>query len=305
MLRRVLFMKFTEAILKYGNYKAIRYPTAARNYTWIMGRFDIYINKILEEINNDDVTAYQVYIKNKFQDSTQALEAAALRSFFDFTNGRGWTNINLKEILVPRVVEKIPTYVVQSEFETLCDITKDMPRELCILRLLWFTGVRVSELCDMRIEEMDLEERCAKIQAKKAFRPKTVFWDERTNGLIKAISKPGKEYLFYSTHGGKISTRQIQRIIQRLVDKAGIKKRITPHSFRHGCAHQLLDIGVDLPALQDLLGHKNPESIFRYTRRLQEDIKEKGREAVRRREKISQLKTLAKELDLENMLKEA
>lgn len=288
-------MKIEEAVEKFKNYKSIRYQRASEAYPPIIYQLERFCKRGLLT-NNDDITAFQAYLKRERQEATQAQAAAALKSFFEFTNGRGWTKINLKEILTPRVTEKIPVYVVQSEFETLCDLCKESPRDLIMLRLLWFTGVRVSELCDFKIEEMDLNERFAKIQARKAFRPKTVFWDEETNRLIKSLNITGTLF--------PVSPRQVQRIIQKLVDKAGIQKHITPHSFRHGCAHQLLDIGVDLPALQDLLGHKHPSSIFKYTKRLEEDIKEKGREAVRRREKVLKLKELAKELDLESLLKE-
>lgn len=67
------------------------------------------------------------------------------------------------------------------------------------------------------------------------------------------------------------------------MDKSGIKKHITPHSFRHGATKEWLNLGIDLPAIQDLLGHKSLMSIEKYTKRLDDDIKEKGREAVRRR----------------------
>lgn len=289
-------MQIKEAIEKFKNYKSIRYQRASEVYPHFILQLEEFTKRGLK-VNNDDITAFQSYLKNERQEATQAQAAAALKSFFEFTNGRGWTKINVKEILTPRVTEKIPVYVVQSEFETLCDLCADSPRDLIMLRLLWFTGVRVSELCDFRIEAMNLEERFAKIQTRKAFRPKSVFWDEETNNLIKGLGiKEGALF--------PVSPRQVQRIIQKLVDKAGITKHITPHSFRHGCAHQLLDIGVDLPALQDLLGHKHPSSIFKYTKRLEEDIKEKGREAVRRREKVLKLKELAKELDLEGLLRE-
>lgn len=289
---------FSEAIIKFKNYKAIRYERASVVYAHCMSIFAKEVGKCLDKLDNDDITAFQINLKRTHQDASQASFAAAIRSFFEFTNGRGWTNINLKEILVPRITEKIPVYVVQSEFETMCDTVKDDSIKLLCLRLLWFTGVRISELCDMTVESLDTTQKCAKVNTRKSFRPKQVFWDDVTNDLIIQCAQGKKGRIF------NVTPRQVQRWIQDIANKCGIKKHITPHAFRHGMAHQMLDIGVDLPALQDLLGHKHPSSIFRYTRRLNEDIQEKGREAVRKRQAMAKLKEMARELNLEEMLKE-
>ncbi len=278
-------MKFSEAKDKFQAWKSIRNERASVTYVWEVNKFERFIKKELGELDQDDVISYQSFMKTKYSDATQAIAAQALRSFFQFTQKRGVSQIDPLEISVPRIEEKVPVYVVQGEFETLCDIAQyQNPVILLAIRLLWFTGVRVSELCDIKVAQVDLREKCAKIATRKSFRPKTVFWDDQTNDLLEGLLRfHREEYVFASPKGGKISTRQVERWIQAVIKKANFKKHITPHSFRHGATKEWLNNGVDLPAIKDLLGHKNLLSIEKYTKRLDDDIKEKGREAVRQR----------------------
>lgn len=274
-----------EIIKKYQLAESIAHDSASISYTWIVRRFFSYVQKGIEDITLDDIISYQSSLKKRNKQSTQATSANALRSFFRFTSGRGLTNIDPLQIKVTRVEEVVPVYVIQEEFEALCRVAQyQHPIRLLAIRLLWFTGVRVSELCSMRLDQIDLQEKCAKVQTKKSFKPKQIFWDDDTNDLMSGIIRndPEREYLFMTQYG-RTSTRQIERWIKLMVRKAGIKKHITPHAFRHGATKEWLNNGVDLPAIKDLLGHKNLISIEKYTKRLDEDIKEKGREAVRQR----------------------
>lgn len=268
---------------KFKSWKSIRNERASKTYTEIVVRFLAYVKKETKDLDIDDIVKYQSFLKCK-ADNTQAIAAYALRSFIAFTNNRGVTNIDPKEITTPRIEDKVPVYVVQEEFENLCDIAQFMsPSILLAVRMLWYTGVRVSELCDIKVAQIDLVEKCGTISTRKSFKPKQIFWDDETNDLLKGIISlnPNREYLFGTK--GKISTRQVQRWIKDVCTKAGITKKITPHSFRHGATKEWLNNGVDLPAIKDLLGHKNLMSIEKYTKRLDDDIRVKGREAVRQR----------------------
>jgi integrase len=274
-------------ILKsYQDWKSIRNERASFCYGWTVRRFFNFCDKPLGEMTSDDVISYQSYLKKHYSDATQANAAQALRSFFDFTNHRGLTNIELREVTVPRVEEKIPVYVVQSDFKVLCDIAKHTdPYMHLAVRLLWCTGVRVSELVGIMYSQIDLVDRSARINAKKSLRVKQIFWDDETNELLEGLIRrnPKRKYVFESPGGKSLSTRQVERWIARLVKDSGINKHITPHSFRHGATKEWLNNGVDLPLIKDLLGHKSLMSIEKYTKRLDPDIKEKGREALRQR----------------------
>jgi site-specific recombinase XerD len=295
-------MDTQEAIIKYTAHKSVRYERASQNYPRVIRKFFEYVKKEIGEADNDDVVTFQLMLKKTSAERTQSLYAIILRDFFTFTNGRGWTSISVKEIDIPRANDDdVPVYVVQHEFEKLCDIAKDNPMKLLCLRMLWFTGVRVSELCDIEVRELDLQEKCAYVDSRKAFKPKLISWDDDTNNLMLEVLalKPDRHYLFCSLEPRygfkKYSTKQIQRWINELKEAAGIEKAITPHSFRHGFTKEMLNIGMDIPAIQEMLGHKNPASIFKYTKRVDADIKEKAREALRLRTgalKFSKVKEL-------------
>lgn len=279
-------MELEEAIIKYQQWKSIRTERASIDYVRLIRRFFAYTQKDLESLDIDDIISYQAYLKKNYADNTQAIVANALRSFFAFTNKRGVTNLDISEISTPKIEEKVPVYVVRAEFEQLCEVAQyESPDILLILKLLWFTGVRVSELCDIKVAEVDKTEYCATVQTKKSKKPKVILWDEETDKLLRGImrSNPESQYVITSPLGGKITTRSIERRIASVVKKAGITKHITPHSFRHGATKEWLDAGVDLPAIKDLLGHDHLMSVEKYTKRLSSDIKEIGREAVRRR----------------------
>ncbi len=273
-------------IEKFQQWKSIKNERASVTYGWVVKRFFKFCDKGVGEITIDDIVGYQAYLKKNYGDATQANVAQALRSFFRFTNKRGITKIDTDEITVTRVEEKVPVYVVQSEFETLCDIAKfTNPYIHLAVRLLWYTGVRVSELCDIEYDAIDLTEKCAWVRTRKAYKPKQIFWDDETNDLISGLMKsnPLRIYLFESPQKIRLSTRSMERWIAAIVKKSAIDKHITPHSFRHGATKEWLNNGVDLPAIKDLLGHRSLLSIEKYTKRLDDDIREKGREAVRQR----------------------
>lgn len=279
-------MSNEEIIAKFKDWKSIRNERASIVYAWCVRRFFRFIRKPATSLNIDDIVHYQSYLKKTHAEASCANEATALRSFLAFTNKRGLTSIDLSEISIPRVSEKIPLYVVQDEFQRLCDIARYTdPIIHLAIRLLWFTAVRVSELCDITFDAIDTANKSGMVKTRKSLRPKQVFWDDETNEIIKGIGKayPHRVYLFESPRGGKISTRQVERWIHAIVYKAGITKHITPHSFRHGATKEWLNNGLDLPIIKDLLGHNSLMSIEHYTKRLSTDIDEKGREAVRQR----------------------
>jgi site-specific recombinase XerD len=273
-------------LLKFKEWKSIKNQRASDMYSASVKRFFKHTKKTVLKTTIDDITSYQSYIKHRYSDATCAIEATALRSFFNFTNKRGITTIEVRDITVPRIEEKIPVYVVQGEFKILCDIARyTNPMMHLALNILWFTAVRVSELVDIKVDDIDILGRCAVVRTRKAFRPKHIFWDEETNELIRGVLRahPNRKYLFQSPTGGQLSKRQVERWVAHLVKLSGLGKHITPHSFRHGATKEWLNNGVDLPAIKDLLGHRSLVSIEKYTRRLDDHIKEKGMEAVRQR----------------------
>ena len=139
------------------------------------------------------------------------------------------------------------------------------------------TGMRVSELCDMNISDIEENEEnnvsCATIRRRKTLRYNTVVWGKETNRLLRlylgirlCIEGGDKDALFVlrNNHGKRITTRTVQRWMEQICFLAEIEQEVTPHSYRHGKAHQVLNQSGNVRDVQAILGHASPNSSFHY-----------------------------------------
>jgi integrase/recombinase XerD len=146
-----------------------------------------------------------------------------------------------------------------------------------MVRMLWDTGVRVSELCDMDVSQIDEEKHSAIIQTKKTSKKRIIVWSEATHKLLlkyltirlelHKYNQATALFIGWKKDNGwtsRLTSRSVERRIKWYVDRAGIKEKITPHSFRHGWAHQRRDQNAPLAFIQRGLGHSNPASTFVY-----------------------------------------
>lgn len=302
-------MLFKDAIIKFGNSKGIRFEKAAKDYQTYILKFADFIKKPLSKVDNDDIVDFQMWMRTRYADTTRALYASAIREFFKFTNGRGWTRVNKDEISVNKIQKKIPVYVAQGEAQTLCDITEGEPVKRLAVKILWLCGPRITELATLKKENVDLISKGATIRNLKHHdeeSTKFIVWDDETNALIKEVMAANdSEWVFYSkqskTH---LTPRQFQRWFVEFREKAGMNKKMTPHSMRHGFVKENLDINTPLPHLQQMGGWQSLEAMQKYTKRLTNDIKDIASEALRKRVALAQQKELAKQLDLERILRE-
>ncbi|HML06004.1 MAG TPA: site-specific tyrosine recombinase/integron integrase, partial [Methanobacterium sp.] len=140
-------------------------------------------------------------------------------------------------------------------------------RNKVILALLYSSGLRVSELVTLQTDNVDLHERTMRIRG-KGEKDRIVLFDDETKILIEDyIDKTGEDYefLFVNRSGNHLTPRYIQMMIKTHAEKAGIKKKVTPHILRHSFATHLLKNGVDIRAIQQLLGHSNLSTTQIYT----------------------------------------
>jgi len=304
-------MKLLEAINKFVNSKGTRFEVAAKAYKSYILKFFEFIKKELTEVDNDDIVAFQMWMKTRYADSTRALYSIALREFFKFTNGRGWTKISREEITINKVYKKQMPYVVQSEHQMLCDITKGDSVKALAVRLLWLGGCRVTELVTLRKESVDLEQKHAVIRNLKHHEfesTKVINWDDETNDLMKEVLVLNdSEWVFASRKNlnSHLTTRQIQRWFVEFREKLGISKKITPHSERRGFVIDNLKVGTPIAALQRMGGWDSLDSLQKYTNIYTNDIKDIATEAMRKRKASVDQKEIIKQIDLEKILKES
>ena len=238
----------------------------------------------------------QEYIKqiNEFglSASTQARILSGIRAFFKFLLIEKETDKDPTHLLDwPRMARKLPDVLNEKEIEDMLNAidrsTDDGERNRAILETLYGCGLRVSELVNLKISEIHKEDEYLIITGKgnkqrlvpingMALKHIDIYMKNvRTHITIK---KDKEDFLFLNRRGSPLSRVMIFYIIKDLAEKAGIKKTISPHTFRHSFATHLLENGADLRAVQDMLGHESITTTEIYThisRTMLKDVIEK------------------------------
>ena len=192
-------------------------------------------------------------------------------------------NLKLKR---PRVPKKLPMYLSVDEILHLLDSVQesDLPsrfpiRDKTILELLYATGMRCAELVQMRIIDMNMQEKTVRILGKGKRERLVLFGDKAKEKLMAYFQhermhpKNNTEHVFLNFRGNKLTTRSIQRIIEMFRSFLKIERPISPHKIRHTFATHMLKQGVDLRTIQELLGHQTITTTERYTHVTVQDLK--------------------------------
>jgi integrase/recombinase XerC len=201
---------------------------------------------------------------------------ASLRSFFRFAQREGTVDSNpAKPLRNPRKQRALPHFLTSEEVERLLlapDTSEKMgARDLAILETMYSTGVRVSELVGMNVQDLDLAEGVTRIRGKgkrERFAPLGSFavgaiehWLEtRADGELDR-----EDPVFVNRLGTRLSTRSVGRMLEKYIAQAGLDRLTTPHTLRHSFATHLLDRGADIRSVQELLGHRSLVTTQIYT----------------------------------------
>lgn len=220
---------------------------------------------------------------------SQARILSGIRTFFHFLLIEDYIRQDPSELLEsPQIGKHLPDILSVEEIDNLISAidrsTREGQRNCAILETLYSCGLRVSELCNLRISDLYLNDGFIKVEGKGSkqrlvpISPRAIeeiknYFITRNEGLIK----PGYEdFLFISKFGKNISRIMVFHIIKELADKIGLKKSISPHTFRHSFATHLLEGGANLRAIQSMLGHESIGTTEIYThidrRKLRDEI---------------------------------
>lgn len=268
-------------IQKYIEWKATYAPRAAVNYRVPLTRFKEFIRKDFPRATIDDVVRFQNLMQDRYSASRAAYSVIVLKNFFKFWEHNGKRMIDPYLLRVPRMEHHSHAAVSPEEFKRMeATISVDDfygIEKLLILRLLWETGMRVSELSDLNLSNVDSEKRKAFIPTKKTKRPRWIMWSEKTHWLmcrylgVRICLNQQPALFIAGDRGGRrdrISVRTIQRWVKEIAADANIVKKVSPHSFRHAKAHRILDLGGNPKHISAILGHSenNPMAAFSYLR---------------------------------------
>jgi len=212
----------------------------------------------------------------KIDKASIARKFSCFKSFERFLEAQG-IKLSLK-LTRPRLDKKLPIYLSEDEIIHLLDTVKNerLPskrpcRDKAIFELIYATGVRCSELVNIKIQDIDLNNKTIRIFGKGRKERIVLFGDKAKQRLLYYLEqerpkiKSQKEILFMNYRNEPLTSRSVQRIFEMFRQFLKIDKQITPHKIRHSFATHMLNKGVDLRVIQELLGHKALSSTEKYT----------------------------------------
>ena len=247
------------------------------------------INKLFLFLADEQIHPYDVTLDNLetfsaslrdlgIQPRSQARILSGIRSFYHYLILEDYLQADPSELLEsPQIGFHLPEVLTLEEIDNLIESidlsTKEGQRNRTILETLYSCGLRVSELCNLKISDLYLEEGFIKVEGKgskqrlipispRATRELHLYFMDRNQMSIK---KDYEDYVFISKRGTNISRIMVFHIIKTLAEAIGLKKKISPHTFRHSFATHLLEGGANLRAIQCMLGHESIGTTEIYT----------------------------------------
>ncbi len=237
-------------------------PRTVATYRAQVARFLAHVGKDPATVTVDDIKAFLANLKTKHgaSNATLAITRAALR--FLFHEVLGMPIVRLK---TPRIEKRLPTVLSKAEVRRLLDAApRDKSR--LILALLYSSGFRVSELCHLKVKDLELDQRRAWVRSGKGAKDRLVILSASVCTMLREyVESRNQLFLFPGDDAGTLSPRTVQEMIQRTAKRAKIDKRVTPHVLRHSFATHLLEAGTDIRLIQELLGHSNLQTTQIYT----------------------------------------
>ena len=237
----------------------------------------LYLSSAIYDLRvyQKDLEKYLKYIKN-LESTTVAHKITSIKSYFNYNIKRGIVSVNpADKVSRPKLTKHLPEYLTEEEVGKLLDVEVKSPydyRNKTILELLYSSGIRISELVNIKTPNYDSEECLIRIMGKGSKERIVPLGDyainimnDYMNNYRPLINKKHTDYVFVNNRGDKISRQFIFKVIKKEALKKGIKKDISPHTLRHTFATHLLKNGADLRIIQELLGHENISTTQIYT----------------------------------------
>lgn len=233
----------------------------------------VQLHKMPEEITHEDIQYFIDWLNSlSISARTQARILSGIRAFYKFLLLENKIDTNPTALIeMPNLERKLPTVLSVEEIDLLLSaIDLSQPtgrRNKAMLETLYSCGLRVSELIDLRISRLYFDRGFIRVIGKgdkerlvpisnKAIREIQNYLPDR-NSLRSSIPREYEDILFLNQHGKKLTRVMVFTIIKDLAARVGLKKNISPHTFRHSFATHLVEGGADLRAVQEMLGHES------------------------------------------------
>jgi tyrosine recombinase XerC len=268
--------------LDYLRYERNASAHTIAGYRLDLGQFLDYIEgrgSSLRRIDNVLIRGFMAQLhERKLKKSSSARKLAAIRSFFRFAVKKKWISENpARMVATPKQEMHVPSFLSEQEMAGFLDIPDsgrplDL-RDRAVLELLYASGIRVSELVGINLEDASLGERLIRVRGKGKKERLVPFGRVAAEHLTDylrvrpelVLENVGEAALFLNYQGRRITSRSVERIVDKYIRLTAVKRRISPHSLRHSFASHLLGRGADLRVIQELLGHESLATTQKYT----------------------------------------
>ncbi len=241
-----------------------------------------------ENASQSTIVAYLMYLRKQGKaTATIARRLAALKAFYQFLVKENYVSQDpTGDLSSPRLERKLPKVLTVEEVERLLTqpelTTSSGKRDKAMLELLYATGIRVSELVNLDVPDVDLQEgfiRCVGKGSKERVVPMGEIAVEALriyleNARLKLIAEPKEKAIFVNHHGKRLTRQGFWKIVKKYAVQAQIHKEITPHTLRHSFATHLLENGADIRSVQEMLGHADISTTQIYTHVTKDRLKD-------------------------------
>ena len=256
-------------------------PEAGGPATAVATQTQTNLEQLILQVDTETIRAFLVFLNDKqYSKSTTARKLATLRSFYKFLVRRNYLTSNpVAAVKTPKQEKKLPRYLEYEEVQRLLNTppadTWLGARDRAILETLYSTGMRVSEIVALNMEDVDFLGEVIHIRGKgKKERISPIGssalqaiqrYIELRNRRMQHDSHFDSKVLFANKHGRRLSTRSVRRKMDKYLRQAGLDPAISPHTLRHSFATHMLNNGADLRSVQELLGHQSLSTTQIYT----------------------------------------
>lgn len=243
-------------------------PASIKNYKSAVKCFLEVAEKKFSHPNELDDSSIEKYVlwkvqKHKVGSSYQRMIIASIDKFYSSVCNK---KLNIKHLYPARQSFSLPNYLTTMEVANLIDVVKNI-KHRCIIKLLYGSGLRLSELLNLKVTDIDSESMIIHIKNSKGNKDRVVMLSEELLEELRIyfIKYKPVDFLFEGQSGGLYSAKSVQVIVKNAASKARIKKQVTSQTLRHSFATHLLESGTDIRFIQQLMGHSSIKTTEIYT----------------------------------------
>ncbi len=250
-----------------------------KSYCFHVQKFLGFCSKDVSQVTNDDVKSFLAHLiaEKNLEPASVALAKAALVFYFQEVLGRKFIDVK-----TPKRAKKVPIVLTKDEIKTLLNATKNFKHKL-LIELLYSSGLRLSELVNLKTEDLEIKDKVGWVRRGKGAKDRLMILSEKVSKDLTRFLKPKssearlgpekpsvflgeRKGFVFEGRQGHLSKRTVQKVLAELAVRAGISKHVHPHMLRHSFATHLLEAGVDIRKIQELLGHADLSTTQIYTK---------------------------------------